>query len=72
LAAEQINMTDVPVVQLAHLSDADKRAYILADNKLAMNAGDGCLICLISLLEGSLWPLPAIRHNQGRGTGAVQ
>ena len=26
-------------IRLAHLSDADRRAYILADNKLAENAG---------------------------------
>ena len=32
-------MAKVPAVQLEHLSDADKRAYILADNKLALNAG---------------------------------
>jgi DNA modification methylase len=29
----------VPTVRLSHLSEADKRAYILADNKLAENAG---------------------------------
>jgi hypothetical protein len=28
-------MDEVPIVRLSHLSDADKRAYILADNRLA-------------------------------------
>ena len=29
----------VPTVQLSHLSETDKKAYILADNKLAAKAG---------------------------------
>ena len=32
-------MTEVPCVQLEHMSEAEKRAYVLADNKLALNAG---------------------------------
>jgi DNA modification methylase len=32
-------MTDVPVIELAGLSEAQKRAYVIADNKLALNAG---------------------------------
>lgn len=39
LAARKLGMTDVPVIELAHLTDAQRRAYIIADNKLAMNAG---------------------------------
>lgn len=38
-AAKLIKLTKVPVVQIGHLSTAGKRAYILADNKLALNAG---------------------------------
>lgn len=38
-AAKTIGMENVPTVRLSHLSDADKRAYILADNKLAEKAG---------------------------------
>jgi hypothetical protein len=30
----------VPTVKLAHHSDAEKRAYILADNRLAEKAGE--------------------------------
>ena len=29
----------MPVARLSHLSEADRRAYVLADNKLALNAG---------------------------------
>lgn len=39
LAAMSVGMAQVPCLRLSHLSEADKRAYILADNKLALNAG---------------------------------
>jgi ParB-like chromosome segregation protein Spo0J len=39
LAAQRLNMTEVPVMVAAGWSDAKKRAYIIADNKLALNAG---------------------------------
>ena len=39
LAARQLGLATVPVIELAHLSEAQKRAYILADNQLALQAG---------------------------------
>ena len=39
LAARKLNLDQVPVVVLDHLSETQKRAYILADNKLAELAG---------------------------------
>lgn len=39
LAARKLGMTEVPCVRLLHLSPVQKRAYVLADNKLALNAG---------------------------------
>lgn len=38
-AARLLGMKDVPVLCLDHLTDAQKRAYVIADNKLAENAG---------------------------------
>lgn len=38
-AAQEIGLQIVPTVRLSHLSAAERRAYILADNKLALNAG---------------------------------
>jgi len=38
-AAKLLKMERVPTLRLSHLSDAERRAYILADNKLAQNAG---------------------------------
>ena len=39
LAARKIGMSEVPVIQLDGMTDTQKRAYIIADNKLALNAG---------------------------------
>lgn len=39
LAAMKLRMKEVPIIELTGLSEAQKRAYILADNKLALNAG---------------------------------
>ena len=38
-AAALLGFTCVPTVRLSHLSDAEKRAYIIADNRLAEKAG---------------------------------
>ena len=38
-AAKLLEMQSVPCVRLEHMSEAQKRAYVLADNKLALNAG---------------------------------
>jgi len=35
----KLQLTEVPIIVLDHLSDSQKRAYILADNQLAINAG---------------------------------
>src|ERR1022692_878776 len=39
LAARKLGLTEVPVIVLDHLNEAQKRAYIIADNQLALNAG---------------------------------
>ena len=39
MAARQLGLTEVPVVRLGHLTPAQKRAYIIADNALALRAG---------------------------------
>jgi DNA modification methylase len=39
LAARRLGLTEVPVIELAHLGETQKRAYILADNRLAEMAG---------------------------------
>nr|WP_284283080.1 site-specific DNA-methyltransferase [Mesorhizobium amorphae] len=39
LAARKLGMSEVPVIELTGLSENQKRALIIADNKLALNAG---------------------------------
>ncbi|CAJ7420042.1 DNA methylase N-4/N-6 domain-containing protein [Burkholderia pseudomallei] len=39
LAARKLDMSEVPVIELAHLSEAQRRAYVIADNRLALDAG---------------------------------
>lgn len=39
MAARKLGITELPCIDAAHLTEAQKRAYIIADNKLAMNAG---------------------------------
>jgi DNA modification methylase len=38
-AAKLLGLSTVPTLRLSHLNDAERRAYVLADNKLALNAG---------------------------------
>jgi ParB-like chromosome segregation protein Spo0J len=47
LAAQKLKMAEVPVMVAKGWSDAKKRAYIIADNKLAQNAGwDNAMLSL--------------------------
>ena len=39
LAAQKLKLGTVPCIRLSHLTDTQRRAYIIADNKLALNAG---------------------------------
>jgi DNA modification methylase len=39
LAARKLGLAEVPVIRFEHLSEAQKRAYILADNQIALQAG---------------------------------
>ena len=39
MAARKLKLKEVPCIRLEHLTDAQKRAYVIADNKLALNAG---------------------------------
>ena len=38
-AAKVLGLAVVPAIRIDHLTDAQKRAYVLADNRLALNAG---------------------------------
>jgi len=39
MAAQKLGLQTLPVIEAAHLTEAQKRAYVLADNRLALDAG---------------------------------
>lgn len=39
MAARKLGYTEVPTIELSDLTEAQKKAYIIADNRLALNAG---------------------------------
>lgn len=39
LAAQRLGLTEVPVIRLPHLTETQRRALVIADNKIALNAG---------------------------------
>ena len=49
LAAKLLGMVEVPTLRLSHLSAAERKAYVIADNKLALNAGWDTEILAIEL-----------------------
>jgi ParB-like chromosome segregation protein Spo0J len=56
LAARKLNLKQVPTIDCSDLTEPQKKAYIIADNKLAMNAGwDGELLAveMEELLKGN-------------------
>ena len=38
LAARRVGMTEVPCIKLGHLTETQRKAYVIADNRLALNA----------------------------------
>ena len=55
-AATRLGLTEVPVIRLGHLSDAQRKALVIADNQLALNAGwdEAALAGLIRELDEEL------------------
>ncbi len=39
MAARALGLSDVPCIRLAHLTETQRRAYVLADNRIALNSG---------------------------------
>ena len=50
-AAEKLGLAEVPVIELAHLSPTQKRAYVIADNRLALDAGWDDKLLALELAE---------------------
>ncbi len=70
LAARKLGLATVPVIELAHLTEAQKRAYILADNRLAEQAGwDRELLALELGGSGGAGRRPRRPRLRGGGAG---
>jgi len=39
MAAKKLGLVEVPCIRLGHLSEAQRKAYVIADNQLALNSG---------------------------------
>ena len=72
MACKRLGWREVPTIRLDHLTDVQKRAFVIADNRLAELAGwDSGLLRIAQLLSGSaagkprdLNPKPASRRNE--------
>jgi ParB-like chromosome segregation protein Spo0J len=51
LAAQLLGLQEAPCIRLPHLTDAQKRAYVLADNRLALSAGWNDDLLRLELLD---------------------
>ncbi len=59
-AAQQVGLTEIPVIELTHLTELQRRAYRLADNRLALEAGwdDALLASELQELADADFDLP--------------
>jgi len=39
MAAKKLGLSEVPCIRLSHLTEAQRKAYVIADNQLALNGG---------------------------------
>jgi DNA modification methylase len=65
-AAQALGMREVPVIVLEHLSAAQRRALVLADNQLALNAGwdEKLLRAELAALAKERFPLELVGFDQ--------
>jgi len=66
LAARKLGMDAIPVIELAHLTETQKKALIIADNKLALNADwdNGLLTLELQALEESDFNLDLLGFDE--------
>lgn len=67
MAARKIGLAEVPVIVLDHLTEQQRRAYVLADNRLALDAGwdEQLLSDELADLQGDGFDLALIGFNAG-------
>jgi ParB-like chromosome segregation protein Spo0J len=62
LAARQLGLVEVPCIELAHLTETQRRALVIADNKLALTAGwdDEALAVELAALQDDGFTMPTL------------
>lgn len=67
LAAQLLGIETVPTIEASHLSKSQRRAYVLADNKLASNAGWNFsqLVAEIKSLQDDQFDIASTGFSQG-------
>jgi len=70
LAARKLKLAQVPCIALGHLTAAQRKAYVIADNKLALNAGwdEEMLRLEAEELEGAGFDLTLLGFEPGELT----
>lgn len=73
LAARKLGMEEVPCIELAGLTDTQRRAYIIADNKLALNGGwdDELLAIELGELNAAEFDMALIGFDAGELSAAM-
>lgn len=67
LAAQKLGLEEVPTIERADMSESDRRAYVIADNRLAELAGwdDALLAAELGALQEQGFPLAEIGFSDG-------
>ena len=73
LAARKLGMEEVPCIELAGLTDTQRRAYIIADNKLALNGGwdDELLALELGELNAADFDMALVGFDAGELSAAM-
>lgn len=64
MAAQKLGIKELPCIEASHLSDTQRRAYIIADNKLALNAGRDDDMLRIELESGGAIPTHTLQSQK--------
>lgn len=73
-AARKLGLTKVPCVKESHLTETQRRAYIIADNKLSLNAGwdEDILAIELSELQGADFDLDLLGFDESELAGIFE
>lgn len=73
MAAQKLGLESLPCVEASHLTDAQRKAYIIADNKLALNAGwdEGMLAIELNELNTADFDISLIGFDAGELSAAM-